>query len=114
MSRLNNLTIILLICHFLGDFQFQFEKLAENKDKDIKYLFIHILIHGILLLFPFFIILSNSGKSFAFGIYFIILISHFLVDLLKVKLNKKLRKRETLLFILDQVIHILSQVLNIV
>ncbi|HHT25239.1 MAG TPA: DUF3307 domain-containing protein [Clostridiaceae bacterium] len=36
MSNINNLTILILICHFLGDFHLQSEKISNARFKQIE------------------------------------------------------------------------------
>ncbi|PKV50943.1 uncharacterized protein DUF3307 [Aquimarina sp. MAR_2010_214] len=95
------LAIKLVFSHLLGDFLFQPNSWVQ--DKEIKkyksvYLYLHIIIHAILL----FVILQFKMKYWL-GIL-IISISHFGIDLLKVYLKSKINYR--FLFVLDQILHL--------
>tara|TARA_B110000046_G_scaffold113247_1_gene120488 strand:+ start:5046 stop:5765 length:720 start_codon:yes stop_codon:yes gene_type:complete len=92
----------LLLAHILGDFVFQPEKWVkdkeENKVKSIK-LYFHIGIHTILLLG----VLKFNLQEYWLG-FLLIIISHYIVDVLKLYLQKKKTKRT--LFFIDQITHI--------
>ncbi len=95
------LTIKLILSHLLGDFLFQSNTWVQDKEtKKYKslYLYLHIIIHTILL----FVILQFKMKYWL-GIL-IISISHFGIDLLKVNLKSKINHK--LLFVLDQMFHL--------
>ena len=91
-----------LLAHILGDFVFQPEKWVkdkeENKVKSIK-LYFHIGIHTILLLG----VLQFNLQEYWLG-FLLIIISHFIVDVLKLYLQKKKTKRTW--FFIDQITHI--------
>jgi hypothetical protein len=92
----------LLLAHILGDFVFQPEKWVkdkeENKVKSIK-LYFHIGIHTILLLG----VLKFNLQEYWLG-FLLIIISHSIVDVLKLYLQKKKTKRTW--FFIDQITHI--------
>ena len=91
-----------LLAHILGDFVFQPEKWVkdkeENKVKSIK-LYFHIGIHTILLLG----VLQFNLQEYWSG-FLLIIISHYIVDVLKLYLQKKKTKRTW--FFIDQITHI--------
>ena len=94
------LFIKLLLAHFLGDFVFQSNKWIKHKEKNkfkSIFLYIHILIHGILL----FGVLGFK-KQYYLPITFI-LFTHFVIDGLKL-----LRpiNNDRILFFLDQLAHL--------
>ena len=94
------LFIKLLLAHFLGDFVFQSNQWIKHKEKNkfkSKYLYIHILIHAILL----FGVLGFK-KQYYLPITFI-LFTHFVIDGLKL-----LRpiNNDRILFFLDQLAHL--------
>jgi hypothetical protein len=96
------LTIKLILAHLAGDFLFQSDKWIQNKKAkkhSSPYLYWHLLIHLILL----FITLQ-------FNLYYwkgivMIIISHYLIDLLKLNWDKKLNS--ALLFFADQLLHLI-------
>ncbi|HRL72363.1 MAG TPA: DUF3307 domain-containing protein [Flavobacterium sp.] len=94
------LFIKLVLAHFLGDFVLQSSKWITHKEKykfKSKYLYIHALIHAILLLLMF-----DFKKEYYLTIAFISS-THFLID--GIKLLKPM-KNERILFFLDQLAHI--------
>lgn len=94
------LFIKLLLAHFIGDFVFQSEKWVKHKEKHrlkSKYLYVHLLIHTILLL-----LLLEFEKNYFSAIAFIS-ITHLVID--GIKLMKPI-KNNRLLFFLDQLAHI--------
>lgn len=91
----------LLLGHLLGDFTLQTNKIAKNKNSNLKWVLIHSLIVTITMLI----------FALPFGLNLIILVLfngllHFLIDLSKAKLNLKNPYIAFLYFILDQAIHI--------
>ncbi|CAM1341074.1 DUF3307 domain-containing protein [Tenacibaculum aestuarii] len=92
----------LLVAHLLGDFVFQPKNWVKDKEKKkIKSpkLYAHIGVHAIFLL-----ILLQFNLQY-WSIFLLIIISHFIVDLGKLYLQKKKNKR--LFFFLDQAFHLL-------
>lgn len=97
-----SLSIKLILAHFLGDFLFQPEKWVAHKEQykhKSKFLYWHILVHlGALLL------VLQADFSYWLGMV-IIIVSHYIIDVFKLLLKSKLNPR--LLFVLDQVLHII-------
>ncbi|MGV8814301.1 MAG: DUF3307 domain-containing protein [Gelidibacter sp.] len=95
------LIIKLILAHLLGDFFLQplswIKEKEKNKLKSPK-LYLHVLIHIGLL----FLILWDVSK---WPIILIVGLSHFIIDALKLIVQKKKTKR--LFFFLDQLLHIL-------
>ena len=101
-----DILIRLLLAHILGDFLLQTKKGVRDKmDKGIRsiYLYLHIFIHALLLavIFQF---------NFEYWVGFVIIItSHYLIDIFKIKLTGKFNPR--FLFFGDQLAHILVIIL---
>ena len=94
------LMIKLILAHLIGDFLFQPDSWVEDKkNKKIKskYLYYHIGIHFIALL------ILLQFEFIAASI--LIVISHFIIDLIKIYLTND--KNARLLFIVDQIMHLL-------
>jgi hypothetical protein len=93
------LLIKLLLAHLLGDFVFQPTKwVAAKEQHKLKawQLYVHVLIHGLIL------IALVWDRSFILpGI--LIVVSHFAIDVLKLKVQKPSSKR--LWFLIDQSLH---------
>ncbi len=91
----------LLVAHLLGDFVFQPKNWVKDKEKKkIKSpkLYAHIGVHVVFLL-----ILLQFNLHY-WGIFLLVIISHFIVDLGKLYLQKKKNKRS--FFFLDQAFHL--------
>ncbi|MGX7108541.1 DUF3307 domain-containing protein [Facklamia miroungae] len=106
MSHFNQWTIMVLIVHFLGDFQLQSPQLAVDKQHKRQALATHLAIHGILLLYP--LIRSLYYQVFwpAFYAYLMLLISHSLIDFIKIGFDKLHPSYRLYTFLIDQVLHI--------
>ena len=96
------LVLKLVLAHAIGDFVLQPDQWV--KDKTIKkhkskYLYFHVLIHALALL-----ILLQFNTNYWIGIV-IIVVSHYIIDVIKLNLTKKINPR--LLFILDQIAHLI-------
>lgn len=93
--------LLLLMAHFLADFQFQTEKVAQKKGRDVTYLIYHILVvWGFLVIV--FILQPKSWLA-----VLLIGISHFILDYLKPGLTSLLGFSKRAMFYLDQICHLL-------
>lgn len=95
------LIIKLLIAHVVGDFVLQPNSWVEAKKRKTfksKYFYLHGAVHLISL-----IILLEFNWSYWLSIL-IIVVSHLIIDLLKINLEEKMNSR--LLFVLDQLLHL--------
>lgn len=98
---MNEISILLFLAHFLGDFTFQSNRMARNiearhiKTVDFYY---HIIIHLVLLLS-----LTQFRKLY-FQLIIVILISHIAIDIFTKTISiKRLNNIQNLLF--DQLLH---------
>jgi hypothetical protein len=91
-----------LLTHILGDFVFQSDKWVKDKEekkfKSTK-LYLHISIHALILL----LILQFNLQEYWLG-FLIVIVSHYLIDILKLYLQKKKTKR--VWFAIDQILHV--------
>lgn len=98
------LILKVVMCHLLGDFVLQTTKMVEDieaKKLKSKYLYLHILIHLVLLL-----VAVKFKKQFLFPV-FLLSIAHLAIDILtKVVIKNKLSGAYN--FLLDQVLHALT------
>ena len=79
--------LLILLAHVIGDFTLQFNELAKAKDKNIKYLLLHLIIY----MLPITLVLVMYGNIIKVIILFMtIMLSHFIVDYLKSKLSKSI------------------------
>src|SRR5690625_697099 len=67
MSLLNNVTIVLFICHVLGDFQFQSQEMSDVKIKSLYGLIKHLLIHALVLILLLSEYVFNSNRTLNIG-----------------------------------------------
>lgn len=96
----------LLIFHFLGDYTFQSLSLSEKKKESIRHVIIHSLIYTLLT----FLAIILYGEIFEIIIFSIIIfITHFLIDVIRINLDKKVNSTKFSLysFIVDQALHII-------
>jgi len=103
---------ILIIAHLLADFTFQSARLAENKSKQCRYLAMHALIYAIVLAIP---IVLFIGLEKGIIPYMYIVVSHFLIDMIRQWIEKKVFGKgfRFFLFIFDQILHILIIILAV-
>ena len=96
------LLIKLILAHLIGDFLLQPQKWVNHKETHkvkSKFLYAHILVHlaALILVLQF---------NFKYGLgMLIIIISHYIIDLIKLYLKPKMNHR--LLFGLDQLAHLI-------
>lgn len=97
-----SLTIKLLIAHILGDFVLQPDSwVASKKEKRHKSKFLYF--HGLVLLGSLLVILQFDLSYWPYIL--LIVISHLFIDLIKLDLEGKIKP--TLLFVSDQIIHLI-------
>ncbi len=95
------LLLKLLLAHFLGDFLLQPTSWVENKEvKKIrsKYFYYHSAVHLVLL------IVFLWGTPHYFSIVGLVVVTHFLIDVLKLYFGKKLPQPWA--FFIDQIMHL--------
>lgn len=109
--------LILLILHFIGDFYFQTSRIAKCKNANIdenckgcksckvKALFNNkfVILHTLLYVVPFLFLFLMTKWTNALILIAVVLVSHYVIDLVACCLNKKLK--QTLVFIIDQILH---------
>lgn len=93
--------LMFILAHLAGDYVFQTNKLASLKASKIKGVVLHSLIVTVV---------QSAALSF-FGAYGTIAglaggAAHFLIDLLKLYLNRYFRRAEFAYFIFDQLLHL--------
>lgn len=94
--------IKLLLAHFIGDFLLQpklWVKDKESKKAKSIYLYAHILIHGLLIIF----VLWNINH---WCLALLLSVVHGVVDMIKLYNQKENNKSKW--FIIDQIVHIIS------
>ena len=101
--------IYMLIGHVLGDFYFQNNKLAKAKKTSLQYVMIHNALYGIGLLMGLLMILFYRKITMVDLYCWVILwILHGVIDTLKYFLGNKNKLTNRWIFIIDQILHIMS------
>ena len=96
--------MMLLIGHLIGDFILQSPCLVEKKEKSIGYLFLHC---GLYLIPVFCVLLCFCDWLQVIIFSLIVVVSHFMFDFSKIKLNKGRGKVFDFFgFVLDQILHV--------
>jgi hypothetical protein len=96
------LFIKLLLAHLLVDFMLQSKKWVLDKEANkvkSKYLYVHVILHFLVTL----ILLWDISY---WKIALIIMITHYIIDLLKLYVGPKI-KHKNIPFFMDQILHIL-------
>lgn len=102
---------LLLIAHLIGDFFLQPVKLVEQKKNSIKGLIIHTIIYTLMIA----LVLLLFGNIWEITFWtFLIFISHFAIDCVRIKINKNNKNNNIRFysFVFDQLIHVLILVIN--
>ena len=113
---MNYLLLSLLFCHFLGDFTHlstNWMLKAKKLGEPLFPIFCHASVHAILMIIVLF--LFNISLTKIILLFFIELISHFIIDVLKGKLNvwspnlaNPINKFHWYIFGFDQFLHIVT------
>lgn len=101
----NSITTLTLIAHFLGDYHFQSGSLSKAKNKHYHALAKHLAIHGFLLLISWIL----SWQISLFGLFLTIWMSHVIIDILKVTIQRNWSfkaKQLPYIYLIDQLLHI--------
>ncbi|WP_027399134.1 DUF3307 domain-containing protein [Anaerovorax odorimutans] len=95
-----------LLAHFIGDFVFQTNKIAQMKAESIKGIFYHSII---VLIFQVALLSIFGIKGMVAG--FISSIIHFAIDYGKLAVEKHVKRLSFIYFAFDQVLHIAVMVI---
>ena len=106
---------VLLLTHVLGDFLFQSENMTKEKEfttNNKKNWIIAHLLHALVHLIVLVVLLVITGISLKFDTAIVMcsyLVSHILIDIFKslLKSAKVTHKKKLILFVFDQVAHLL-------
>lgn len=112
MLKLSNLTLLLFIFHFVGDYHLQSETMVKEKSLSLKGLLQHGLVHFVLL-FILWIFLTLEGEALSGLLLLVLFLVHLGLDYLKAKQESwtnllPFRLKDWQLYLLDQVLHTLS------
>lgn len=102
----NNLFWLLICGHLIGDFYLQTEEMANGKNEDMNDLYSHALIYALVILA---VISPVMNSELFFCVYLPVVISHFFIDLIKMKIQTEKNKESFIsrnIFFVDQIIHI--------
>lgn len=95
--------LALFFLHMLGDFVLQGDSLAKEKEGNPNKMLLHAGLYAAAFL-PMLFLFSFESAFFPF---FLIIISHFLIDYSKAQIEEKLKgKRSLLVFAVDQLLHL--------
>lgn len=97
---------LLMIGHWLGDFYFQTDSMAENKTKSIQGTALHCLIYSVVM---YIVLVMGTGRGFKYiSMSLLIGILHLCIDGIKCIVHKvyKLEKYQLIVFFIDQMIHV--------
>lgn len=100
---------LILLCHIIGDFYLQTNKIAEEKKKNKWFLLLHCFLYVIPLHLVMFL-LRNNLVSIILSMT-IIGGTHYIIDRLKVGFENIERCPKHYLFLIDQILHIISLIL---
>ncbi len=92
----------LLLAHIIGDFVLQTKTLVLRRRENVFYLLLHVLVHVALVCLVFWQEVSNDWQYIAF-----IGLAHLAVDSLKIIGERIWPSRPALLFVTDQLLHVL-------
>ena len=100
-----SILLILLLSHFIADFYLQPDLWAEKKEKERRYMVLHCAVYAAVTGLSAFLFIPWPVSMWVF---LIIVLSHFLIDILKSVVNRKKgsNKSQFYTFCIDQILHI--------
>ena len=113
MTALNDFSILLLLAHFLGDYQLQWDALAKEKAHKVSGLLKHFGIHFALLAALFvWGLFQGLGLALLWPLLILFAV-HILLDVLKFLLNRAFRNKakhnaRIATYVIDQALHLLA------
>ncbi|MDI9471126.1 MAG: DUF3307 domain-containing protein [Bacillota bacterium] len=107
MSQLSDLTVILLICQLLGDYQLCIPRNFRRRFGSVKAQLRHVAVHAVLLLYPFVLCIRLGAVPAGLWVFLFIIAAHFIQDLLIALLARKYQRRRLPIFCADQLIHVI-------
>ncbi|PCH77880.1 MAG: hypothetical protein COB98_02125 [Flavobacteriaceae bacterium] len=102
MTELTIILLQMLVAHVLGDFLLQPSTWVKDKEKNkirSKFLYLHVLLHGVLV----YVFIGQWNQVF---VPLFLMCIHFLIDV-----TKLYQKKSTRWFIIDQIAHVCSIVI---
>lgn len=96
---------LILLGHIIGDFYLQTDEIVSKKGNVIKYMLLHCAIYSLIISVCFNFIYNNIGQTI--HIFGIIFITHLVVDAVKQNISEKTKKYESMVFLIDQILHLL-------
>lgn len=102
-----NLVILLFICHILGDYYFQNNQLAKDKQSKIHYQFLHYILYFI----PYLLLIVFYDHSIL--LLLLLQLIHAIIDMASFfyKRKKRTKLNEFRSYFIDQVLHFISIIL---
>lgn len=102
---MNEIILIMLVAHLIGDYYFQSRKMSSQKKHDISALILHGSIYLFIALLPFF---RYNFDFYVLIVGAIIGGAHFVIDFISYFLAKseKIAANDKWLFICDQILHL--------
>jgi hypothetical protein len=119
-----NIIILLLVCHWIGDFVFQTTEMAINKNHSLGHLFYHVSLYSFIMFLGVLIYsiitagVTEMGTIKIFYFWLITFITHGIVDYFSSKKTHKLHEKNKYytsipnfgffsIIGLDQVVHLI-------
>ncbi len=109
MQNYHSIFVVLLLVHIIADFYFQNDFLASKKENDIKWVLIHCGIYAIVYFVFGNIIVPTLENQY----WFILVIFHGIIDIVKYYLVKKkiVDNYQKYIFSVDQLFHLATIVI---
>ena len=110
MSLPLSFVLLVLAVHWIGDYLFQTNAIADHKGKSLLWLGLHVLIYSLtLIVFAFFVFTWQKAFQYVLinGVF------HFITDLLTSKLHSRFRNNPRIFYPVmgfDQLIHTVTLV----
>lgn len=107
--------VMLLLCHFIGDYYLQTNKMAQSKETGIRQTLIHAVFYAVPFIFYLLgLIFLDLLNTATVGVVVFIIVSHAVIDLIKCLVERRTNQTESgngefkrIVYPADQILHLI-------
>lgn len=110
MHVMGYIIMCVLAVHFVADFYAQTDKMAEAKERSVRYLIVHCAVYTVAAGLLLSVLIAGAGVM---AVWLIMSVSHALIDGLKYCIREKIANDHLSVFCIDQIVHCLITIVAV-